>query len=108
MSNDLDINADADLPALTSVGGHALPSAEEADKNLRRIAPLALADGALEMNAWHCGTSHCIAGWGQKEILGIENDDTVSIDGTRVLGLEATKHFHVSDEEAREFLRQYI
>ena len=108
VGGNLYIYADAKLDALTSVGGYALPSAEETEKNLRRIAPLALAEGALEMRAWHCGTSHCLAGWGQKEILGIENDGTASLDGTRVLGIEAAKHFHVSDEKAREFLGQYI
>ena len=103
------IRAAAKLDALTFVGGNPLPTKDVAELNLRKIAPIALANGNLKMDIWHCGTSRCIAGHAQFEILGGKIDGcTASIDGTRLLGLEATRHFHVSDEKAREFLQEYI
>ena len=114
VGGNLHINADAALTtlttlnALTSVGGYALPTKEVAEANLRKIAPIALEGDNLDMSDWHCGTSHCLAGWAQFELLGIANYTTVSIDGTRLLGLEATGYFHASNKEARAFLEQYI
>lgn len=64
----LSIRADRSLfaPSLAVVAGHKLPTEAEAAARLRDVAKAALAsDDALDMGYWHneCGTSHCIAGW---------------------------------------------
>ena len=108
VNGDMTVSAYAGLTALTSVGGYALPTKEVAEANLRKIAPIALEGDNLNMSDWHCGTSHCLAGWAQFELLGIANYTTVSIDGTRLLGLEATGYFHAPEKNVRTFLEQYV
>ena len=76
---------------------------------MRIIAPLALAEGALDMKNWHtCTTTHCMAGWAQYAILGKQDSETASVDGTRLLGLDAARKFHVSNDEAKKYLKQFI
>ena len=87
-------------------------SKEQEEKNLRLVASLALSDSALKMNRVHsCNTTHCIAGWACHALPGgeaLEKKYNWWIVGFHLLGSEASKMFHSSDDAARSFLEQYL
>jgi hypothetical protein len=96
------------FPALTSIGGCEIRPAEERRSNLVAVAEAALADGALDMGAWHtCATTHCIAGWAvHLSPLGreIEAEWNTSTAAAILLGPEHAWRFYSSDEYARAWL----
>jgi hypothetical protein len=94
-----------------SINGHKMPSKEQAEKNLRAIAPLALAEDGLEMSVWHtCETTHCLAGWGQHKFGTPEGVDKCNVEliGRLHLGNKAASYFYKSNDKARSFLQQYL
>jgi hypothetical protein len=79
---------------------------------LQKVAQAALAsEDSLTMKKWHkCETTHCIAGWA---CFLAENKELEAKYGTAVaaqmlLGLTGTSIFYSSDEEAKEWLKQYL
>ncbi len=82
-------------------------------KLIKQIADIVLADpDSLNMNGWHCGTSHCLAGWAT-----ILNDSARQIELTEgpVIGPEIAgcavlpnyAHlFYSSNEEVLEVLKE--
>ena len=87
-------------------------SKEQEEKNLQLVAALALNEGALKMNRVHsCETTHCIAGWATHALPGgaaLEKKYSWTLAGFHLLGAEASKMFHASEEDARSFLKQYL
>ena len=56
--------ATCDLPLVTSIGGYPIPNADAVHVRLKAIAEQVVNNPAtLEMGKWHCGTTHCLAGW---------------------------------------------
>ena len=101
----VDISAEGvTLPALQTVSGGVVISAEGV--TLPQVAPLLVAGCAtreqeialldeirervlaspesLQMGSWHCGTTHCLAGWGQA-LRGTINDRTACADGMKLM-----------------------
>jgi hypothetical protein len=108
-------------PALVTIAGHQVADAETAARRLKAIAEVATADhDALKMNKWHCGTSHCIAGWAvhlegeagyalEKEVAKIVGEDRKTLAaGNILLGIEASRLFFLSDDAARSALHQVL
>jgi hypothetical protein len=72
------------------------------------------------MNKWHCGTSHCIAGWAvhlegeagyalEKEVAKIVGEDQKTLAaGNILLGIEASRLFFLSDDAARSALHRVL
>jgi hypothetical protein len=94
-------------------GAKGLPIATDAADRLKAVAQAALQPDALEMSSWHtCGTTHCIAGWAihlagepgrvMESFMGAE------VAGLLLLGTEAHRHFHDSNEKAMEYLRGVV
>jgi hypothetical protein len=90
-----------------------LPIATDAADRLKAVAQAALQPDALEMRSWHtCGTTHCIAGWAihlagepgriMESMMGSE------VAGLLLLGTDAHRHFHDSNEKALEYLRGVV
>jgi hypothetical protein len=100
----------ADAPQ--TINGLPLPSKEEAERNLRLIAPLALAESALDMKNVHtCETMHCMAGWACYAIPGgaeLEKKHGWMATGAHFLGMDAANLFYSTNKKAAEFLRQYV
>jgi hypothetical protein len=106
-------------PQLSKVAGYPIATPEAASALLLEVAKAALAAPyALTMSSWHCGTSHCIAGWAvhlapggyeleaeMKEALG--SDKTLAA-GNILLGVEASSLFFLDDEAARSALRRVL
>jgi len=79
---------------------------------LKRVAKIALNDGALSMHDWHtCDTCHCIAGWAVylaengKELAKEYGIETA---GLLILGTEAHSHFFDDDYDAKEYLKSVL
>jgi hypothetical protein len=137
----LDISAEgAHLPVLTSVGGgldihagkrfHApqlrevagkpIAAPEEAAALLRAVAEAATASpDALNMFEWHCGTSHCIAGWAVHLAPGgyeleaelekkVGPDKKTLAAGNILLGAEASALFFLNNDDARSALHRVL
>ncbi len=137
----LDISAEgAQLPVLTSVGGwlyisagkrfHApllrevagkpLPDPEVAAALLLEVAKAATASpDALDMGRWHCGTSHCIAGWAVHLAAGgyeleaemakkVGEDRKTLAAGNLLLGAEASSLFFLSNDAGRSALHRVL
>ena len=105
-------NSRCPVPAnITAVGGEPLP--DGTPNLLREVASAALAnDSALRMGSWHCGTSHSIAGWAT-HLAGDRGKELESRLGTATAGLillgrDAQAHFYDTDEQAREWLAQFL
>ena len=63
--------------------------------------------GSLKMNNWHCGTSHCIAGWAcviNPVGMRVEKEHSTQIAGSALLPKYAHM-FYVEDDVALEFLK---
>lgn len=58
------------------------------------------------MDTWHCGTTHCLAGWCQVIRNGQEDNDTAYEAGVRNLPALA-RHFFDSDDVALAALRDF-
>jgi septum formation inhibitor MinC len=106
-----DISAGGDIIADGTIRVNGLPVASTAqtDANLRLIAPLALAEGALDMTTVHsCPTVHCMAGWACSVLPNgaeLEKKHGWFAAGAHLLGPRAMKLFFASDKKAAEFLR---
>ncbi|MGL6124263.1 MAG: hypothetical protein ACRC1W_14985 [Shewanella sp.] len=100
------------VPLLRTINGLPIADAETAERNLRVIAPLALAEGALKMGEVHaCETTHCMAGWSCAALPGgkkLEKTYGWSAAGFHLLGLEAGMLFHSGNNKAIEFLKRYV
>jgi hypothetical protein len=79
---------------------------------LQKVAQAALStEDSLDMYVWHkCETTHCIAGWAcflaeNKELGAIYG---TAIAGQMLLGLAKNSIFYTSNEEAKEWLKQYL
>jgi hypothetical protein len=111
-----------DCPAFTgSPGctylGKPIAFGAEADDRIKRIAAtIEQEPDRLKMDDWHCGTSHCIAGWGvhqegkagyalEREVAALSGDRPTAGAGLLLLGLEAAGRFYSTDDEARAWLR---
>jgi hypothetical protein len=103
----------ADLTGADLTGAKGLPIATDAADRLKAVAQAALQPDALEMRSWHtCGTTHCIAGWAihlagepgriMESMMGSE------VAGLLLLGTDAHRHFHDSNEKALEYLRGVV
>jgi len=94
-------------------GTLGLAIAADAPQRLRATAIAALADGALEMKAWHsCSTTHCLAGWlihqaGEVGRL-LEAAVGPGVAGLMLGGIEAHGHFYDDNEAATEWLRSVV
>ena len=98
--------------------GRALPSREVAEERIRKIAARVDADpDRLYMGDWHCGTSHCIAGWAVHQEgadgYALERELGGAGEGTRdagllLLGLEAAGKFYAGDDDARAWLKSKL
>jgi hypothetical protein len=103
----------ADLSGAKLDGTLGLAVAADAPQRLRATATAALADGALEMSAWHdCSTTHCLAGWlihqaGEVGRL-LEAAVGPEVAGLMLGGFEAHSHFYDSNEVATEWLRSVL
>jgi hypothetical protein len=84
------------------------------DGLIQQVSESALASpDALYMGDWHkCDTTHCIAGWaihlsGKK---GKELEDKLgsASAGMVLLGVEAATHFYDTNDDAREWLSQFV
>ena len=56
--------------------------------------------GSLDMNSWHCGTSHCLAGWAcvvNKQVMKVEKEHGTEIAGAAALPNYA--HLFYSDND---------
>ncbi|WP_176495678.1 hypothetical protein [Sphingomonas sp. HMP6] len=108
-----------DCPAFTgsrgcTFRGHAIAFGDEANERIRRIAAIVQAEPTrLEMSQWHCGTSHCLAGWGVHQ----EGDKGAALErelgetayaGLVLLGLEAASRFYNADEEGEREVRDWL
>ena len=108
------IDADAQLPALTSVYGHAMPSAQDADARIRRIAEIVLSNGdALQMVDWHtCDTTHCLAGWAihneGEAGYALERETSPAAAGAILLGVEAASKFFKDNDAVMTWLRSKV
>ncbi len=63
---------------------------------------------SLKMDSWHCGTSHCLAGWAcviNKTAMKIESEHNTEIAGCAIIPSMA-QHFFKSDAEVLEILKQ--
>ena len=102
----------ADCPQLTSINGQSVAAREEALTRLQAVAVAALATpDALKMDQWHCGTSHCIAGWAETLFPDQARGDTAT-QATILLGAEAAPWFFKTDPEqdaeVRAWLSQFL
>jgi len=98
--------------------GRALPSREIAEERIRKIAATVAAEpDRLHMGDWHCGTSHCIAGWAVHqegaEGYALERELGGEGVGTRdagllLLGLEAAGKFYLNNDAALEWLKSKL
>ena len=102
------------LPNCTSVGGRPIAPADQCDALLEWIADIVLADPErLNMGSWHCGTSHCIAGWAQALAASDGVDGiTVSnaralIDGNVLLGMKHSGLFFLDAPKALAKLKKF-
>lgn len=102
----------ANLRGANLRGAMGLPIAEDAPARLQAVAVAVLAQPAvLQMGSWHseCGTTHCLAGWAihQAGPVGavLERLHGPSLAGLMLLGTEAARHFHDSNEAALDWLR---
>ena len=81
-------------------------------ENLKIIAPLALADGALKMSEVHnCDTTHCMSGWACHALPGgreLEEKYGWYMSGLILLGTESASHFYDSDADAKAFLSKFV
>lgn len=87
-----------------------LPVVADAPERLRAVAAAVLAaPETLDMDEWHCGTTHCLAGMAihQAGELGalLETLHGPYLAGVYLLGTEAASHFYDSNENALEWLR---
>lgn len=95
---------------LTKIFGRPVNSAKQAKPFLKELAVHALKPDALDMGVVHsdCGTAHCMAGWANilwpDEVPeGLELPSAIA-----KLGHEAASYFFKGDDEAREFLEQFV
>ncbi|WP_176495675.1 hypothetical protein [Sphingomonas sp. HMP6] len=112
-----------DCPAFTgsrgcTFRGHAIAFGDEANERIRRIAAIVQAEPTrLKMSEWHCGTSHCLAGWGVHQ----EGDKGAALErelgetayaGLVLLGFEAASRFYneggEGEREVRDWLRSKL
>ena len=85
-------------------GAKGVASRAEAVSTLDKVREAVLADETkLNMASWHCGTSHCIAGWVQV-VEGLPLNDHAALDGIR-FAWPAAHMFHATDDEALQFLK---
>ena len=81
-------------------------------KNLIRIAPLALAPGALKMEVVHtCKTTHCLGGWAVAAIPGgrdLSRQYGWYQAGLMLLGHKAGRMFFVCNGVAKKWLKQFV
>jgi len=103
----------ANLRGANLRGTLGLAIAADAPQRLRAAAIAALADGALNMKAWHsCPTAHCLAGWlihqaGEVGRL-LEAAVGPEIAGLMLGGIEAHSHFYDDNEAATTWLRSVL
>ena len=105
----------ADLTGANLTGAHCDGvKIAPVDGLIQQVAEAALASpDALYMGSWHkCDTAHCIAGWaihlsGQR---GYELEEKLgsSSAGMVLLGVDAATHFYDTNENAREWLSQFV
>ncbi|MEM6477243.1 MAG: hypothetical protein AAF687_13880, partial [Pseudomonadota bacterium] len=89
---------------ITHIGGHAVAS--DRPELLGRVAAAVLAEPhRLKMDSWHCGTSHCIAGWAET-LADIPKGQGRHSAGLILLGREAASHFYDSNKDALAWLKQ--
>jgi len=94
-------------------GDEPAPSEADAVALLDRIRQVALLDPSprvlLDMSAWHCNTSHCLAGWAQELTTSKPYDEEAYEAGVRALGRHAAHFFDDTDTAARWLSeREYI
>ena len=56
--------------------------------------------GSLNMNSWHCGTSHCLAGWAcvlDEDVMEVEKKESTQIAGAAAL--PSYVHLFYSDND---------
>ena len=79
---------------------------------LGEIAAIVIADNTcLDMGIWHCGTTHCLAGWAchlNDKAKELEKTHGTQIAGLLTLGAEAHSHFFDDNEEAIEWLKTKV
>ena len=96
------------------IDGIAIPSADEAEPLLKRVAQAALsAPDALDMDRWHtCDTTHCVSGWA----ITLSGDRGKELEakygsanaGMLLLGAKAAAHFYDDNKSAREWLQSVL
>jgi hypothetical protein len=81
---------------------------------LERIADIVLADPErLYMVGWHCGTSHCIAGWAQvlaagDGVDGITVSNAMALpDGNVLLGMKHSGLFFLDATKALAKMKEF-
>jgi len=78
---------------------------------IKKVAAAAL-PGNLKMDRWHtCKTVHCIAGWGvilHPEGKLLERFTSTYLAARFLLGDKVAEHFFDSDEDAKEYLKQFL
>jgi hypothetical protein len=105
---DLIKEAHAALCDNLNIQSSQLPNEEALVKEIAENV-LARAD-ALDMSSWHCGTSHCWAGWGTvlsplgRDIEKREDTETAGC----VLMPNYAKHFFSDNETALEILKTKV
>lgn len=118
MLNDVDLRA-ANLHmanlSMADLTGAILPDDVPFVENLiGKVAKLALEPNALNMGAWHtCETTHCIAGWACVIANKPELEKKYGSNAFAALlfarsGLTRVPNFMTTDEEATEFLSQFV
>jgi hypothetical protein len=107
-------------PQLREVAGKPIAAPEDAAALLRAVAEAAPASpDALNMSNWHCGTSHCIAGWAVHLAPGgyeleaemekkVGSDRKTLAAGNILLGAEASALFFLSDDAGRSALHRVL
>jgi hypothetical protein len=101
------------LPSGCKVKGHAIADPEIAARRLKAVAKAATATPeALNMQTWHCGTAHCIAGWAVhlegEAGHALEKEVGTNAAGVILLGVEAATLFFLDNDTARAALRRVL
>jgi hypothetical protein len=107
-------------PQLREVAGKPIAAPEAASALLLEVAKAATATpDALNMSKWHCGTSHCIAGWAVHLAEGgcdleaemekkVGSDKKTLAAGNILLGADASSLFFLNNEDGRSALHRVL
>ena len=109
----------SNCPAFTgspgcTLKGKPIAFGAEAEARIKRIAETIKAEPArLKMSDWHCGTSHCLAGWGVHQ----EGDEGYALEcelggtseaGLVLLGLDAASRFYNTSKDGEREVRSWL